>query len=96
MCLVSRGTQIENFGCRDIIGDNKVEKFFMENTVPLWYEVVYYKLEAKSEQLILSLKDFTSQIDNNFISGDKVGMADYNIWVSMPPLIQADKPFWQN
>ena len=79
---------MDNFGSRDIIGDNKVEKFFMENTVPLWYQVVYYKLEAKSEQLILSLKDFTSQIDNNFISGDKVGMADYNIWVS--------KPFWQN
>ena len=57
---------------------------FMENTVSLWYQVVYYKVDAKKDELVASFNEFAAQLENDFLGGSDIGVADYNIWVSTP------------
>ena len=65
---------------------NELERLFMETIVHLWYQVVYYKASDRTEELIEGFNQFTSKLDCHFLAGDKITLADYNIWVSLDSL----------
>ena len=61
---------------------NELATFFMENTVKLWYQVIYYKVDAKKDELVASFNEFAAKLESDFLGGSDIGVADYNIWVS--------------
>ena len=61
---------------------NALATFFMENTVNLWYQVIYYKVDAKKDELVASFNEFAAKLEDDFLGGSDIGVADYNIWVS--------------
>ena len=63
---------------------NALATFFMENTVNLWYQVIYYKVDAKKDELVASFDEFAAKLEGDFLGGSDIGVADYNIWVSSP------------
>ena len=71
----------------------ELEQLFMETIVNLWYQVVYYKASDRTEELIEGFNQFTSKLDSHFLAGDKITLADYNIWVSLDYFRDFDKTF---